>query len=112
MSQDRITKSARGEECQIRLPDVCNFNPETSVWCHAGGADIKGVGQQADSLLGAVGCSDCHDVYDRRRKPPFGMTRDDVELAFWRGHARSLLLPKVRRAIAAYLADRRIKGLS
>lgn len=90
----RITESARDEECQIRLIGVCNFDPATSVWCHAAGCDIKGIGQKTHDLLGAIGCSACHDVLDRRRKPPLGMMRDDVELSFWRGHARSILILK------------------
>ena len=61
--QTKITKSAKGEECQIRLPGICNFNPETTVFCHVGGA---GMGRKANDMHGAYGCSSCHDVLDRR----------------------------------------------
>ncbi len=27
-------KEARGRDCQIRIPGVCNFNPETTVLTH------------------------------------------------------------------------------
>lgn len=89
----KITESARGEMCTIRIVGVCNHNRETSVWCHgAGSATGKGIGMKCIDLLGAIGCSDCHDVVDGRRPPPSGMTRDDVRLDFWEGHARSVVL--------------------
>jgi hypothetical protein len=89
----KITESARGEECQIRIPGWCNGNRETTVWAHANGSAAgKGIGMKADDLLGAYGCSNCHDIYDRRRPTPQGMTREEVELCFWEGHARSLVM--------------------
>lgn len=89
----KITESARDAECQIRLPGVCNFNRATTVWMHANGSAAgKGMWMKSHDLLGSFGCSDCHDVYDRRRPVPAAMTWEYVELAFWHGHARSLVL--------------------
>ena len=86
----KITESARGEYCQIRLPGICNHNPETTVWCHANGSAAgKGMWMKCIDILGSYGCNACHDVYDRRR--PTQMPRVEVELAFWEGHARSVL---------------------
>lgn len=87
-----ITESARGEICRVRIPGVCLFHPETVCWAHANGsAPGKGIGMKSHDLLGAYSCHACHDVYDRRRPAPIGMTRDEIELAFWQGHARSVL---------------------
>ena len=90
-----ITSSARGERCQIRLPHVCK-DPQTDtvVWCHANGSAAgKGIGMKSADLLGAYGCQACHDIYDRRvLTMPSGMCREDVELSFWEGHARSLVI--------------------
>lgn len=90
-----ITESARGEECQIRLIGICNRDPATTVWCHANGSAAgKGIGMKSHDLLGAYGCSACHDAYDRRQfmtaRPNY--SREQVELSFWQGHARSVLL--------------------
>lgn len=90
-----ITKSARGEDCQIRLVGICNCDPTTTVWCHANGSAAgKGIGMKSHDLLGAYGCSACHDAYDRRQfmdaRPLY--SREQVELSFWEGHARSVLL--------------------
>ena len=57
------TQSAKGEGCQIRIPGVCNNNPETVVACHLNGG---GMGGKASDLFIAYGCSDCHDVVDKR----------------------------------------------
>ncbi|HFR8650170.1 TPA: nuclease domain-containing protein [Escherichia coli] len=29
-----LRKAARGRECQVRIPGVCNGNPDTSVLAH------------------------------------------------------------------------------
>ena len=84
----KITQSARGEECQIRLPGVCNGDPATTVWAHANGSAAgKGIGMKSPDLLGAYACSSCHDEIDRRTRK---MERDYVKLAFCEGHFRSL----------------------
>lgn len=59
-----IRASARGEACTLRLP-VCNFNPETTVWCHSNRmADGKGMGIKARDEEGCYGCSACHAFLD------------------------------------------------
>lgn len=60
-----ITESAEGENCQIRLPNHCNYNPETTILCHLNGA---GLALKHHDILGAYGCSSCHDVIDGRVK--------------------------------------------
>lgn len=87
----KITESARGEECLIRIPGICLYTTETVVWCHANGSAAgKGIGMKAHDLLGAYGCANCHDAYDRRNYLDV-FSHDLVELMFWQGHARSLL---------------------
>lgn len=88
----RIRQSARNEDCTIRLPQICNFNPETTVLCHPNTHRAgKGKGLKAADELGAYGCSDCHAVLDGNRARPEHLTRDQVELAFWHAHAETFL---------------------
>jgi hypothetical protein len=88
----KITESANGEECSIRLPAFCNGRPDTVVWAHANGVRFgKGIGIKSPDILGAYACYACHMIFDGQHKRPKGMTRDEVELAFWRGHAESLV---------------------
>ena len=63
MKQNRITKSARGKACTLKL-DGCLGN-ETVVFCHKNGA---GTGtKMTDDLgrdIGFYGCANCHQIYD------------------------------------------------
>lgn len=96
----RITEAARGEACQIRIPGICNHNPETSVWCHANGSAAgKGIGMKSPDILGAIGCSDCHNLYDRRTQQNV-FSREQIELYFWQGHARSVCVLIAKGAIS------------
>lgn len=66
MSETAITKSARGKDCEIRIPGYPHLR-ETVVHCHlsAGGVS-SGMGLKSHDLLGARGCYDCHRVVDNR----------------------------------------------
>ena len=57
----KITDSARGQNCTLRIPGVCNFNPETTVFAHDNGA---GIALKAHDIHGCYACSDCHNWYD------------------------------------------------
>ena len=61
----KIRKSAKGEECQVRIPMACNGNPETTVLAHLNGG---GMGMKQPDYLAAYCCSACHDVIDGRTK--------------------------------------------
>lgn len=62
----KLRDSARGEECTINIPGVCNHNPETTVLAHYGEPGEKGMGLKPDDISGAFACSACHDVLDGR----------------------------------------------
>jgi hypothetical protein len=79
----KIRKSARGEDCTINLPGVCNYNSETVVWAHSNRyQDGKGMGLKAKDENGAYACYACHCVYDRQRKRPENLSLEEVEEAF------------------------------
>lgn len=60
-----IRKSARGQECTLRFPGICNRNPDTTAWCHSNRLeDGKGMGIKARDEEGCYGCSDCHAWLD------------------------------------------------
>lgn len=83
----KITKSARDEECQFRIPTVCNFAPDTTVFCHLGGA---GVGMKSSDIHGGYGCSCCHDVLDGR--VPSQYTQEQLQAMFADGMVRTQLI--------------------
>ena len=60
----KITQSAKGESCTLRIPSVCNHNPETVVFAHLPGN--KGTGTKNHDIFGIYACSECHDWIDGR----------------------------------------------
>ncbi|WP_440493453.1 DUF1364 domain-containing protein [Serratia sarumanii] len=66
-----LRKEARGRDCQIRIPGVCNFNPETTVLAHYRLAGTCGGGMKPDDEQGAWACNSCHDAIDARTKTEY-----------------------------------------
>lgn len=58
-----LRKLAAGKECQVRLPGICNKNPETTVLAHVRMSGISGTGLKAADVLASWACSACHDAY-------------------------------------------------
>lgn len=85
--QTKITKSARGRDCEIQLEGVCNFNPETVIFCHLGGG---GMGMKSSDLHGAYGCYDCHMVIDGHAKSDF--SQEELELRFFQAMIRTQII--------------------
>jgi hypothetical protein len=81
-----LRRAAKGRECKVRLPGVCNFNSETTVLAHLRMAGITGAGQKAPDLLGAHACSACHAEIDRQTRV---LEQDFVRLAFLEGVMRT-----------------------
>ena len=61
----KLRDSARGRDCTLRLPGVCNFNPETTVLAHLP-CGQKGMGMKGPDLIAVFACSSCHDLVDGR----------------------------------------------
>ena len=79
----KLRRSAEGMPCFVRIPSVCNHNPETTVLAHLNGG---GMGMKHDNLFGAFCCSNCHDEYDRRTRHH---DKDLVDLSFFHGMQRT-----------------------
>ena len=62
----KLRDYAKGKECQVRIPGVCNFNPETTVLAHLNQIGISGRSLKAPDQLAAWCCSACHDEVDER----------------------------------------------
>lgn len=82
-----LRKLARGQDCQVRIPGICNFDPETTVLAHYRLAGACGMGLKPHDLLGAWACSSCHDEIDRRTRL---MDADSAALMHLEGVVRTL----------------------
>lgn len=82
----KLRKSAKGQECFIRIPGVCNWNPETTVLCHVNGG---GMGLKSDDMAGAFGCSSCHLAVDGKPEIKHGFSYIEILLMFLQGVLRT-----------------------
>lgn len=83
--QSPIRKSARGQPCLVRVPGVCNGDPETVVLAHLNGA---GMGLKSMDHEGAFACSACHAWLDGGYANA-GYSRDTRDLYHLQGVIRT-----------------------
>lgn len=83
-----LRELARDKPCQIRLPDICNGDPATTVLAHFRMAGLCGIAQKVFDIIAAWACSACHDACDRRTHTE--LDRDYVRLAHLEGVVRTL----------------------
>ena len=81
----KIRESAQGQDCQVRLPGICNFNPETTIPAHVGSGG--GMGSKVSDLHIAYCCSACHAEIDGQTMKI--ENREQVELYSWHGVQRT-----------------------
>lgn len=85
----KLRKAARGQPCLVRIPGVCNGDPETTVLAHWRAPGLAGMGQKPHDLIGAWACSACHDEVDgRTRRMNLGLF--DRHAAMAAGMARTI----------------------
>lgn len=88
----RITASANGEDCQVRIVGVCKGDPAYTIWSHCRhGAAGKGKAIKAIDVAGAYACTACDAAYDQLQGVQH-MTREEVDLDWFMGHMRSLVI--------------------
>lgn len=63
-----LRKLARGMDCQVRFPQHCCGDTETTILAHLAKPSLtgSGMGYKAVDLFGAWACTTCHDLIDRR----------------------------------------------
>ena len=63
----KLRAAARGAECMMQIPGVCNHDTTTTVLAHSNGGDAgRATGYKGHDWLAVHACSDCHDFYDGR----------------------------------------------
>lgn len=87
MSQSKLTKAARGQECTIQLYPHCEHNPETTVFAHAPSED-KGLARKSPDWWGADSCHTCHSIVDGRARTD--IPKHEIYAAHIRGVYRTI----------------------
>ena len=87
-------KAARGMPCMIRVPGICNHNPETTVLCHYRIKGYDGMGLKPSDDNAAWGCSDCHAFVDGRIRRPAFISYSEVRLMHAEGVMRTQMARK------------------
>ena len=82
-----LRKAAKGRECQVRLPGICNGDPATTVLAHYRLAGGSGMGMKRPELIAKFSCTQCPDAIDRRAHTD--LERDYVRLAHAEGVFRT-----------------------
>jgi hypothetical protein len=83
----KFTRAAKGQECQVRIPGICNRDDTTTVFAHLSGG---GMGGKVRDIHGAFCCSACHDAVDgRSTKGVCTHTRTDIILMHLEGMVRT-----------------------
>jgi hypothetical protein len=84
----RLLQTARGKDCLLQIPGVCNGNPETVVACHANWTEYgKGGALKAHDVFHARGCSACHAELDQGNKLDY----EEKKYYWQRGFERTML---------------------
>lgn len=83
-----LRKLAKGRECQVRLPGICNQDNETTVLAHYRLSGVSGMGMKSPDVCAAFACNACHDVIDRRAYN--WLEPEQVKLAHLEGVMRTL----------------------
>ena len=83
----KLRESARGQECQVRLPAICNFDSATTILAHLGGA---GIGKKHADLHASFCCSSCHSVVDGAVNSK--LSKEYIALSFLQGMVRTQII--------------------
>ncbi|MEE9158941.1 MAG: nuclease domain-containing protein [Gammaproteobacteria bacterium] len=83
----KITDAAKGEPCTLNIPGHCNYNIETTCFCHHDDG-TGGSNRLTGPLSGGIGCSGCHDCIDGR--VPTALSQDDMEFFKRRSQNRTI----------------------
>ena len=77
-----LRQLARGKPCDLRIPGVCNRDPETTVLAHIN-TEFKGVALKSPDICAVRACSDCHEYVG-------DMATDEMRLLGLQGLLRTL----------------------
>ncbi|WP_229722401.1 nuclease domain-containing protein [Xylophilus rhododendri] len=108
----QLLAMAAGRPCLLRVPGVCNGDPETTVACHSNlSIHEKGGHRKADDCYSVWGCARCHTWLDSsysatgaQRAQRF-MGAHLQQVLAWRRIAEDAAAPEADRKAAQWALD-------
>lgn len=85
----KLRESARGQDCHLRLPGICNHDPETTVLAHIRRGFISGTALKPVDSAGVFACDACHSAIDGRVKYSAHLAAH-IDAYILEGHLRTL----------------------
>ncbi|MCP4182298.1 MAG: DUF1364 domain-containing protein [Hyphomicrobiales bacterium] len=70
----KLRDSAKGEQCNFRIPGICSCDTSKTVLCHLP-SEFNGGGMKSPDYWAAFGCYECHDYFDNNKLDPFEKLR-------------------------------------
>jgi len=88
-----LRKEAKGRQCTVAIPGVCNGNPETTVLAHLNNKPLFrcGMSQKVPDWAACFACSDCHDLLDGRTKSEY-YTDDEIKIMHYDAIMRTQMI--------------------
>ena len=84
----KLLDAARGQDCTVNLPYICNHNSETVVAAHSNWMEHgRAMSMKAHDIFIADCCSDCHRELDQGNT----LSEDEKKHYWTRGHIKTLL---------------------
>ena len=81
-----LREAARGRDCTMQVPGICNHDPATVVLAHENGG---GLALKRHDLRSAFLCSKCHSYYDGATDG-HSSSRRTRDIFFMAAHMRTL----------------------
>ena len=82
---NKLRQSARGQECQVRLYQICRGRNDTVILAHLPGG---GIGGKGFDTAASFCCFECHDAIDGRVQTDL-YSKDQLTLAHLQGVMRT-----------------------
>lgn len=90
-----LRKLARGMDCKLRIPEVCNRDSTTVVLCHIKRGWCGSL--KPPDIVAVWGCHACHDVIDRRTQSTF--TEEEIDSMILRALCEQLAMYSKMRIV-------------
>ena len=103
---EKLTSSARNQDCTLQIAGVCRNNTETTVLAHLPD-ESAGKALKSDDISACFACMDCHSVLDGQTT--FDLSNEDKEFYMRRAQVRTWRIWRELNLITI-VGDKEFKG--